>query len=152
MGRRRYKIFYELFPLCVIILEKDRHSGRQCLERWEGKAMKRCGIVIVCLWEGLMGLATPFYAGAVFMLLTGNGKGYGYDLRGETDISVCLGIVGVFLWGLAVIPLVIWLIRELRKLDKKWSRLPFFFFGGLCLIGIFLLGWDHFLALYGIGS
>ena len=47
-----------------------------------------------------MGLATPFYAGAVFMLLTGNGKGYGYDLRGEADISVCLGIVGVFLWGL----------------------------------------------------
>ena len=86
------------------------------------------------------------------MLLTGNGKGYGYDLRGEADISVCLGIVGVFLWGLAVIPLFIWLIRALRKLDKKWSRLPFLFFGGLCLIGILLLGWDNFLKLYRIGG
>ena len=50
---------------------------------------------VAFLWHCLMAAITPIWIGFSYMFLTGNGKGYDYDLRSEADIYVFLALIGM---------------------------------------------------------
>ena len=68
--------------------------------------MQKPRIIFAFLWLGTAALFSPIWISFTFLCITGNGKGYGYDLRSEADISVMLGVVFLLLWLLMVVPVI----------------------------------------------
>ena len=56
------------------------------------------------LWLAFISLISPVWTGLIYMDLTGHGKGYGYDLGAEADISAFFGIVLLLVWLAVLLP------------------------------------------------
>ncbi len=107
-------------------------------------------ISIFSIWQGILGFISPVCIGVIFMMVTGHGKGYGYDLRGETDFSIMLGIIFLVLWLAFVLPVFIWQINNYCKYKKVFYLIPLFTFGFMFLISILVIGISNFLSFFGI--
>lgn len=114
--------------------------------------MQKPRIIFAFLWLGTAALFSPIWISFTFLCITGNGKGYGYDLRSEADISVMLGVVFLLLWLLMVVPVFIWLTKYFHRLNKKLTLLPLGCFLLLFIVGIFGMGWDSFLYAFSFGG
>ena len=112
--------------------------------------MKQLKLVLACLWEAFMAFITPVWIGFTYMFMTGNGKGYGYDLHSEADIYVMLAVIGIFIWLAAVVPILVWLVKTVRAINSKWGWIPPVSFVIIGVLSIFLLGWGNYLMLYGL--
>ena len=119
-------------------------------ERGE-KAMKKIKCILSILWFAFVSLASPLWVGCIYMDITGHGKGYGYDMGSEADIAVLFGVVLLFLWLLAILPVTISLCKKAcgRKQSLVW--LPFLAFTVLFGAGICIIGWGEFIKLFGYG-
>lgn len=114
------------------------------------KKYKIIAVVIAFIWHCLMAVLTPLWMGMTYMFLTGNGKGYDYDLRSEADIYILLALIGIGIWACCTIPTFTFLTKECSKLGKQYRFLPFAVFILVGLIAVSLLGWDNYLMLYGV--
>ena len=84
------------------------------------------------------------------MFISGHGKGYAYDMGSETDISIFIGVILLMLWLAAVIPIQIWSCRKLLNYKKAFMIIPIVIFIICFVIGVFLIGLDEFLKLFGL--
>lgn len=117
--------------------------------------MKKIEVVLVALasiWHCLMAAITPLWAGFTYMFLTGNGKGYDYDLRSEADIYVVMALMGMVFWACCTIPTFGFLTKECAKLGKRCGFIPLVAFLLVGLLVICLLGWDNYLTMYGVNA
>lgn len=98
-----------------------------------------------------MSLSSPLWIGCIYMNITGHGKGYGYDMGSEADIAVLLGIVLLVMWLAAILPVTVSLCKKGYYKKKSLVWLPFLVFAGFFAAGIFILGWNEFIKLFGYG-
>lgn len=108
--------------------------------------------VVAFLWHGLMAAITPIWVGYTYMFLTGNGKGYDYDLRGEEDIYVLLALIGIMIWAGCTIPVFGFLTKECAQLGRNQRFIPLAVFLLVGLLVICRLGWGNYLMLYGVNA
>ena len=102
------------------------------------------------LWLSFTGLVSPAWTGLIYMDVTGHGKGYGYDLGSEADISVFFGVLLLAVWLGAVLPVMLRQCKNCRAKAKRLTPLPPAVFLLFYLLGIALMGWGEFLELFGL--
>ena len=105
---------------------------------------------IAFLWSVFSAFISPAWIGLSYMCMTGHGKGYGYDLGSEADISVAIGVLGFILWlGLVLLPFI-WLCRRFYKAGKRLLAVPLGGFILFALSGILWMGgFEEFLYAFG---
>lgn len=99
------------------------------------------------IWQALMGLVSPIWCTVIFYFITGNGKGFGYDLGDERDIYILSGSIQLVIYLLAVIPVCIYLIRVFRKKGKWMPLIPILLFLAGCVCTVSVIGWKAFFIL-----
>ncbi len=82
--------------------------------------MKKIELTVACIQDTVIAYTAPVCVGIIFMNITGHGKGYGYDLGSEKDISIMFGAFELIIWLLPVVPNSIFLFRKMRSLGHKY--------------------------------
>lgn len=113
--------------------------------------MKRIKIIFSVFWFAFVSVISPAWMGLIYMNITGHGKGYAYDMGSEADIAVFFGIVELILWLIAFVPVMISLCKKGYEYKKLFVYIPFFVFLLLFGIGVFVIGWNQFIRLFGVG-
>lgn len=113
--------------------------------------MKKVKLVVSVLWFLFVSISSPLWIGCIYMDMTGRGKGYAYDMGSEADIAVLFGVILLLLWLLAILPVFISLCKTCYYKRKSFTCLPFLAFIGLFVVGIWILGWNEFIKLFGYG-
>lgn len=113
--------------------------------------MKKVRTVFLVLWFLLVSLSSPIWIGCIYMDLTGNGKGYAYDLGSEADIYLYLGVQSLLLWLAAIVPVTVFLCKKSYARKKSLVCLPVLAFVSLFALGICLIGWNEFIKMFGYG-
>lgn len=113
--------------------------------------MKKVKTIISILWFMFVSLPSPVWIGCIYMNLTGHGKGYAYDLKDEADIYVFLGIIGLLIWLLAILPVTISLCKKGWQRKKAFVLLPLLAFFVCFAAGIGIIGWNEFIKFFGYG-
>ena len=128
------------------------YKPKDFAELLEGRNnMKKVKIVISVVWFLLISLFSPLWIGCIYMNITGHGKGYAYDMGSEADIAMLFGMVLLLLWLLAILPVTISLCKKSYYKKKILVCLPFLVFVGFFAVGIWILGWNEFVKLFGYG-
>lgn len=104
----------------------------------------RRGTIAALIWQALMGIVSPVWCTFIFYFITGNGKGFGYDLREEKDLYVISGAVQLVLYLLAVVPVFVYLVKVFREKGKWMSLIPVLIFVAGCVCTISAIGWRAF--------
>lgn len=113
--------------------------------------MKKVKTAISTIWFFFVSISSPLWIGCIYMNITGHGKGYGYDMGSEADIAVFFGVVELFLWLLAILPVTFSLCKKCYHKKKFFVWLPFLAFVGLFVLGICILTWHEFIGMFGYG-
>lgn len=95
-----------------------------------------------------MGILSPALVGILYMMVTGHGKGYDYDLRGETEFFIGIGVIGLILYLCLAIPGFLWSGREFFRTKRKTALLPCFLFGLGFFFSVFRMGFGNFLSFF----
>lgn len=104
----------------------------------------RKSTVAALIWQALMGLVSPIWCTFIFYFITGNGKGFGYDLRDEKDIYIISGATQLIIYLLVVVPVFVYLIKIFRQKGKWMSLIPVLIFVVGCVCTISVIGWKDF--------
>ena len=113
--------------------------------------MKKAKTAVSIIWFSFVSLLSPFWIGCIYMYITGHGKGYGYDMGADADIAVFLGVILLLLWLLAILPVTVSLCKKCCSRKKTFLLLPLLAFAGFFAIGVFIMGWNEFIKLFGYG-
>ena len=116
-----------------------------------GNHMRKVKTALSILWFLFMSISSPLWVGCIYMNITGHGKGYMYDMGSEADIAVFLGLIGLLLWLLAILPVTFSLCKECFYKKKTFVWLPLLAFAALFGLGICILGWHEFIKMFGFG-
>jgi len=81
--------------------------------------------------------------------ITGNGKGYSYNLGSEVYISIVSGVILLVLWSIAIIP-IIWTSIKLRRINKNLLFIPVGVFLLFSILTISLLGISEVLSWFNL--
>lgn len=100
--------------------------------------------VAALIWQALMGIVSPIWCTFIFYFITGNGKGFGYDLRDEQDIYIFSGVFLLVMYLIAVVPVFVHLIRVFYQKGKWRPLIPIFIFVAGCVCTISVIGWREF--------
>ena len=111
--------------------------------------MKKAKTAVSIIWFSFVSLLSPFWIGCIYMNITGHGKGYGYDMGADADIAVFLGVILLLLWLLAILPVTVSLCKKCCNRKKTFLLLPLLAFAGFLAIGVFIMGWNEFIKLFG---
>ena len=87
-----------------------------------------------------MSIISPIWVLIIYMDITGNGKGYGYDLGEEVIIYEFIGTILLGLWILFTIPAMVWLCVKCYYMKKIYIIIPIIGFIILFNVSIFMLG------------
>lgn len=102
------------------------------------------------LWASLVAFTMPLCIGWIFMNITGNGKGFDYDLGSEKRFYQGIGCIELLFWLMFAIIPVIALFVKLKRKGKIYVILSAALFVALftafvyCVIG----GWQEFLRCF----
>ncbi len=113
--------------------------------------MKKTKTVISIIWFLFVSISSPLWTGCIYMNLTGHGKGYAYDMGSEADIAVFFGVLLLILWLLAILPVMFSLCKKCYHRKRSFVWIPILAFAGLFIVGIWILGWNEFIKLFGYG-
>lgn len=105
-------------------------------------------ITLCAVWQSLVALISPIWIGIMVMFITGHGKGYGYDLQDEADISVFMGVIVLLLWLAAILPGMIYLCKYFYRRKKPLAIVPIADFIILFIIGVLLIGPAEFIKMF----
>ncbi|QNK40506.1 hypothetical protein [Caproicibacter fermentans] len=111
---------------------------------------KKTKIAIALIWQGFIALISPIWIGFIYMFITGHGKGYSYDLRSETDISIMIGAIALIFLLVATLPVSIWLGNTFYHKEKWMWVIPILLFVVLFAIAVMLIGFNNFLSMFGL--
>jgi hypothetical protein len=137
------------------VMQKPRtrffHRDTRRINSTYSKKSKYNFLELLLSFLGLLftGLFSPFWIGGTYMLLTGHGKGYSYDMGSEAGISIIMGVIMLILWLTAVIPMIIWSCRKWSRQKQFYLSIPIVVFLLCFQIGIFVMGIDDFLKQFG---
>lgn len=101
--------------------------------------------IAALIWQTLMGLISPIWCTFIFYFITGNGKGFGYDLREEKDLYVISGAVQLVMYLLAVVPVFVYLVKVFREKGKWMWLIPVSIFVLGCLCVVIIIGPKNFI-------
>ena len=111
--------------------------------------MKKLKFVLTTVCLSFVSIISPTWIGIIYMHITGHGKGYGYDMSAESDISVLIGIILLGLWIISIFPAMAWLSKKCYNFKKTFIFAPLIGFVMLFILGIFLLGLNEFVSFFG---
>lgn len=100
--------------------------------------------VVALIWQALMGFVSPVWCTFIFYFITGNGKGFGYDLRGEKDIYIFSGAILLIIYLLTVVPVFVYLIKIFWQKEKWMFLIPILIFIVGCVCTVSVIGWKNF--------
>lgn len=84
------------------------------------------------------------------MFITGHGKGYGYDLGSEANVSILMGSIGLLLWIVAIVPILILTCKRMRAIHKGLILIPIAIFVICFVAGVLSFGVTEFLRSFNI--
>lgn len=109
-------------------------------------------LALACLWQSVIAFTMPFCMGLIYMDITGNSKGYGYDLGAEKDIYILFGIIELIIWLLLAVPCSIYVIKKLNTFGKKYVVIAVAVMIILFVSFVYMVGgWSEFASWFGIG-
>lgn len=114
------------------------------------KTKEKLKVILYSIWQGILGLISPVCCGVIFMMLTGNGKGYGYDLRADTNFYIALGVFFLILWLIFVSPIFIWAIVKYSKHKIITYLIPCFVFLYMFFSSVLIMGIPNFFSFFNI--
>lgn len=107
-------------------------------------------LIFISIWHGILGLAFPIVFGITFMLLTGHGKGYDYNLGSEVSVSVAIGLFLSLIWLLISLPSFMWTLFRYCEHKKKYILIPYLVFILMVLVSVLMIGVSRFLSFFGV--
>ena len=111
--------------------------------------MKKINFVLVAIWLSFMSVISPICILIIYLDLTGNGKGYGYDLGEEVGVYAFIGTILFGLWILFIVPAMIWICAKCYYMKKIFIIIPIIGFIILFNISIIMLGgWNNFIGAF----
>lgn len=111
---------------------------------------KNIKFIFLTIWEGILGFISPVVIGIIFMLITGHGKGYGYDLREETSFSIMFGVFCLIIWLMISLPTFIRPIIKYYEQKKLVVLIPCFTYFLMFLLSVLIMGISNFLSFFGL--
>ena len=75
----------------------------------------------------------------IYLNLTGNSKGYSYDLGADKDISILLGGIELLLWFVLSIPSDIYLVKKTYSKGIVYTVILFGFYIVLAFVGLLMI-------------
>lgn len=112
--------------------------------------MKKVKTILSVMWFVFISMISPIWIGLIYMNITGHGKGYGYDMGSEADIAVFIGFIELVLWIISFIPVLVSLCKRGYQYKKSFVYIPLLAFLLLFALGIFIVGWNEFIQLFGV--
>ncbi len=112
--------------------------------------MKKVKLAVALIWHSIISFLSPICIGWIYMDITGNGKGYGYNLGAEKDIWIVSGIFELFLYIALLVPVMIWLTNYFKAINKWLIVIPYVIFAILFSACVALLGFEEFLSFFNI--
>ena len=111
----------------------------------------RIQFIFLSVWTAVVMFSLPLCIGSIYMDITGNSKGYDYNLGSETNIWIMMGIIELIIWGVLAIPSTVTICKKITCINKKYlilmgALMIFFFVGGICFMG----GWHEFTRCFGV--
>ncbi len=111
--------------------------------------MKKVKLVFCLIWQLFMGIISPICLGIIYMLITGNGKGYTYDLGAEKDIWIFIGFIFLLMWFILSFCGIIWAILQYIKTKFLLYLTPIAVYVFSFLMTVFIIG-PQYLEFYNI--
>ena len=111
--------------------------------------MKKIKFILITIWLSFMSIISPIWICIIYMDVTGNGKGYGYDLGEEAGVYAFFGTILLGLWILFILPAMVWLCVKCYNFKKIFIGIPIIGFIMLFVLSVFLIGWDRFIGAFG---
>ena len=101
--------------------------------------------IIYCLnflWTGFIAFSFPICFGWIFLDITGNSKGYSYDLGSEKDVS----IIELLIWFALALPSNIYVFRKTLGKGKAYLLIPIVLYIALAVICVMIThgGWASY--------
>lgn len=114
------------------------------------KGTARLKFALISIWQGFLGIVSPFVIGIIFMLITGHGKGYDYYLGSEVVASIIIGMLFSLIWLFVSLPSFMWILFRYFEYKKKYILLPYLLYLLMALISILIMGIPNFLSFFGL--
>ncbi|MBR6580994.1 MAG: hypothetical protein IKK66_06815 [Ruminococcus sp.] len=92
------------------------------------------------LWSCIVAFTFPICFGLIYLNLTGYAKGYSYNLGGEKDISVLLGVIELIIWLVFALPSNLYVFSKTKKNGRKYLYMLIALYVILAVGCIFLTG------------
>ena len=105
--------------------------------------------IIYCLnflWTGFIAFSFPICFGWIFLDITGNSKGYSYDLGTEKDVSIMIGCIELLIWFALALPSNIYVFRKTLGKGKAYLLIPILLYISLAVIFVIITngGWASY--------
>ena len=97
------------------------------------------------LWTIFIAFSFPVCFGWIFLDITGNSKGYGYDLGSEKDVSILLGCIELLIWLVLALPSNIYVFKKDIEKGKLFLLIHIALYIALAILCIFITGgWSEY--------
>lgn len=110
--------------------------------------MQKIRIIAAFFMLGFAALCSPFFVNLIAGLLTCRIKTVDYHLGNNDVITVVAGVIVGLWWLLMLVLVFIQCLKQVRRLNKKYTPLPFVCFVLLFLAAASCMGWDAFLYVF----
>jgi hypothetical protein len=97
------------------------------------------------VWASFIAFSFPICLVWILTDITGNGKGFGYDLGSEKNVSILFGCVELLVWLVLALPSNVYVFRSNREKGVCWTIGTVVVFVLLFLLCVHLIGgWNEF--------
>lgn len=98
------------------------------------------------LWTSFIAFSFPICFELIFLDISGHGKGYGYDLGPEKDVSIMLGFVELIIWLILALPSNIYVFRKTLSKGKLYFFITIALYIALAVICVMFIcgGWSAY--------
>lgn len=106
---------------------------------------------INALWSAIIAFSFPICLALIYIDITGNSKGYAYNLGAEKDISIMFGVVELIVWLLFAIPSNLYILKRIIRKNKYLLLIYFSIFimlSGVCIL--LIGGWNEYIRAFGV--
>lgn len=104
---------------------------------------------LIFLWSGFIAFSLPICFGWIYMDITGNSKGFDYDLGSEKDISIMMGVIELLIWLALAVPSNIYVFKKAKEKGSYYFLIPVMVFIVLFTLCVYFIGgWGEFAKLF----
>lgn len=106
--------------------------------------------IVYCInfiWTCFIAFSFPICFACIYLDITGNSKGYDYNLGSEKDISIIIGFFELLIWLAFSLPSNIYIFRKTKSKGKIYILIPIILYIALAVICLIITfgGWSAYL-------